>query len=499
MQKLEQRDYAKAETFLRKLLENEDDGQSSVDGPLIQLKIAFVCCFQSRWDEAESIAVPIAMSKDWVEIVAFHILHAFSLRASQHGQLDQAARWCKRALWGKKKLLGKNDPSYYESMALLARLYDLQESAVEAEACRNFAPSNTIIDEDPLLYLFKSISGSWKSNSGGRATLSTSSTQPMRSTPSLLTTPLIESPPPIPNAWRPPVAPPRQSSALRDPVSGPNGKLQATSNSAPKSHIRSSSRVSAKLMDSPRLIICIDFGTTFTGVVYSFTADELPTLNRTETGTVDAWPMAGDRLELVPRIPTVLYYDADLRVVGWSSDIAEVLAPRGYPKPSVLKTEWFRVRLYTDHLSRFSLDLRRLPSRKTLIDVIADYHFHLRLAVLTYIGKQYPTLKEPQNCIEWRFTIPPSIPDSSKKDYQSALLQAGFTSTREDAQYTFIDVLQAGLHSALAAGIVTIELHKVILVVKCGGYFLNSQAFELVKQKPLKFIDVTALSSDTCA
>lgn len=43
------------------------------------------------------------------------------------------------------------------------------------------------------------------------------------------------------------------------------------------------------------------------------------------------------------KIPTVLYYDQYQNVVGWGTDIAEALAPTGYPKQGVQK-----VCTYTD-------------------------------------------------------------------------------------------------------------------------------------------------------
>ena len=39
----------------------------------------------------------------------------------------------------------------------------------------------------------------------------------------------------------------------------------------------------------------------------------------------------------VSQIPTVLYYDQYQKVVGWGPDIADALAPTGYPKPGVQK------------------------------------------------------------------------------------------------------------------------------------------------------------------
>lgn len=44
-----------------------------------------------------------------------------------------------------------------------------------------------------------------------------------------------------------------------------------------------------------------------------------------------------DKNRFDTQIPTVLYYDQYQKVVGWGPDIADALAPTGYPKPGVQK------------------------------------------------------------------------------------------------------------------------------------------------------------------
>lgn len=45
---------------------------------------------------------------------------------------------------------------------------------------------------------------------------------------------------------------------------------------------------------------------------------------------ITEWPGAGMRTQ--PTVPSVLYYDQYEKVVGWGHDIADALAPTGYPK-----------------------------------------------------------------------------------------------------------------------------------------------------------------------
>ncbi len=100
-------------------------------------------------------------------------------------------------------------------------------------------------------------------------------------------------------------------------------------------------------------------GTTFSGVAFAFATN-----NEAKEDIITEWPGAGSytkqKVEWLFRapalshklsansrcqIPTVLYYDQYQKVVGWGPDIADALAPTGYPKPGVQKVEWFKLQL----------------------------------------------------------------------------------------------------------------------------------------------------------
>jgi len=71
-------------------------------------------------------------------------------------------------------------------------------------------------------------------------------------------------------------------------------------------------------------------GTTFSGVAFAFATDQ-----EAKEDIITEWPGAGNQTK--NKIPTVLYYDQYQKVVGWGPDIADALAPTGYPKPGVQK------------------------------------------------------------------------------------------------------------------------------------------------------------------
>ncbi|KAK4975686.1 hypothetical protein LTR66_010904, partial [Elasticomyces elasticus] len=100
----------------------------------------------------------------------------------------------------------------------------------------------------------------------------------------------------------------------------------------PMAEVEGSQRTKAQL------IVGIDFGTTFSGVAFAFATN-----TEAKEDIIVEWPGAG--IQTKQKIPTVLYYDQHQQVVGWGPDIADALAPTGYPKPGVQKVEWFKLQL----------------------------------------------------------------------------------------------------------------------------------------------------------
>jgi hypothetical protein len=130
-----------------------------------------------------------------------------------------------------------------------------------------------------------------------------------------------------------------------------------------------------------QLIVGIDFGTTFSGVAFAFATN-----NEAKEDIITEWPGAGSYTK--QKIPTVLYYDQYQKVVGWGPDIADALAPTGYPKPGVQKVEWFKLQLMLSGNTYIDpINLPPLPPGKSEIDVAADYLFKLRQAMRSALQK----------------------------------------------------------------------------------------------------------------
>jgi hypothetical protein len=435
MAKLYQRDYEKAEIFFRRIIErNQEDGKSVKGMSSIKIMIAYTCCFQGRWDEAEAAAIPLTTGKERPSIDAFDLFHTLALRNLRQNQFEQAAIWCKRALFGKKKLLGKDSTSYYQSMGLLARIYDIQGDAIEAEACRSFIPPNTIVENDPLMHLFAAkfpISHNARAKTGS-----------------------------IP----PQLSPRRPSCSLAFVErKHPQAKSQA------------------------RLVICVDFGVTFSGVAYCFESDDG---KRDSVKVKTEWPHGSHS----QRIPSELYYDQAQKVVSWGSDSSDFLSLDGYVKPGYHKTVWFKARMSFDKSSFINgLNLGDLPPGKSKLDITADFLRQVRMAVQSGLKHR---LEQISNQIEWCFTTPTYGNKNTVADLRSAVLQAGYTQDENDDNVTFIADLEAALFEAVETGLVSVPQRSVVLCVALGGSIVSLMAYEVLNKKPLQLRQFTSSTAD---
>jgi hypothetical protein len=432
MAKIDQRDYAKAEVFFRKIVErSQDDGKGASSANIM---IAYTCCFQGRWDEAESLVIPLTMGEEKASSGAFDLLHTLALRKFQQNQTEQARTWCKRALLGKKRLVGKKNASYYQSMGLLASIYDFQGDAIEAEACRSFIPPNTVVEVDPLAYLF-----------GTKNPLI-----PRTETGAVLT------------------ELPRRISTVQ-PIS-----------QQPKSH--------------PRLVICIDFGVTFTCVAYCFKSENG---NGSNINVFSKWPGEGSRL--VHKVSSVIYYDQDQKVVGWGSDIADAITPTQYAKHGVHPVEFFKLRLAFDKRNTWLEPLQLPPVPSGKIAVHADYFRHVRIALQNDLKTHHAELyKNLESQIEWCFTNPSYGNEDTVADLRSAAIQAGYIRDENDHRVTFITDLEAALLSAARAGIVATRQNGVVLCVGLGGRLACLTAYEVTSVNPFTASQFTANTGDSC-
>ncbi|KMU72149.1 hypothetical protein CISG_00458 [Coccidioides immitis RMSCC 3703] len=141
--------------------------------------------------------------------------------------------------------------------------------------------------------------------------------------------------------------------------------------------------------------------------------------------------------------------------VGWGPDIADALAPTGYPKQGVQKVEWFKLQLMISGNTYIDpINLPPLPPGKSEIDVAADYLFKLRGAMRNQLLKTLGEVftREERN-IRYFLTVPAIWNDAGKAATRAAAIQAGFLRDENDNRLTLITEPEAAAIKALQSPI----------------------------------------------
>ncbi|KAH8811431.1 hypothetical protein F5884DRAFT_274128 [Xylogone sp. PMI_703] len=242
-----------------------------------------------------------------------------------------------------------------------------------------------------------------------------------------------------------------------------------------------------------QLIVGIDFGTTFSGVAFAFATN-----SEAKEDIITEWPGAGSYTK--QKIPTVLYYDQYQKVVGWGPDIADALAPTGYPKPGVQKVEWFKLQLMLSGNTYIDpINLPPLPPGKSEIDVAADYLFKLRQAMRNQLQKTLGEVfnREERN-IRYYLTVPAIWNDAGKAATRAAAIQAGFLRDENDNRLTLITEPEAAALFCSKTGLLNLKIHDAVLIVDCGGGTVDLIAYEVEEENPFTVAECTAGSGDSC-
>ncbi|KAH7316473.1 actin-like ATPase domain-containing protein [Stachybotrys elegans] len=269
------------------------------------------------------------------------------------------------------------------------------------------------------------------------------------------------------------------------PAGGPIAQQFQRGN--PAAEVEGASRSKAQL------IVGIDFGTTFSGVAFAFATN-----NEAKEDIITEWPGAGSYTK--QKIPTVLYYDQYQKVVGWGPDIADALAPTGYPKPGVQKVEWFKLQLMLSGNTYIDpINLPPLPPGKSEIDVAADYLFKLRQAMRSALQKTLGEVfnREERN-IRYYLTVPAIWNDAGKAATRAAAIQAGFLRDENDNRLTLVSEPEAAALFCSKTGLLNLKVHDAVLIVDCGGGTVDLIAYEVEEENPFTVAECTAGSGDSC-
>lgn len=154
-----------AEKCLSKALELAHS-KSKIGHEHIKAGLAAAYCFQMNWDAADAMLSPMSDSRSKLDILALECLHTIAMAMKEWktpDSLEAGMRLCKKAMIGKKKLLGKSHQSYYLTVDLMGSLCVANEQHTEGSAWRELLPADWHSvrrrSQSPLEYLAQHVGG----------------------------------------------------------------------------------------------------------------------------------------------------------------------------------------------------------------------------------------------------------------------------------------------------------------------------------------------------
>lgn len=185
--------------------------------------------------------------------------------------------------------------------------------------------------------------------------------------------------------------------------------------------------------------------------------------------------------------------------MGWGPDIADALAPTGYPKPGVQKVEWFKLQLMLSGNTYIDpINLPPLPPGKSEVDVAADYLFHLRQAIRAQLQKILgDVFNREERRIRYYLTVPAIWNDAAKNATRAAAIQAGYLRDNNDNRLTLITEPEAAALFCSKTGVMKLKVNDAVLIVDCGGGTVDLIAYEVEEENPFTVAECTAGSGDS--
>ncbi|CAG8630288.1 10726_t:CDS:2 [Paraglomus brasilianum] len=233
-----------------------------------------------------------------------------------------------------------------------------------------------------------------------------------------------------------------------------------------------------------RVVVGIDFGTTFSGFAFANKA------NPDQIETQDTWPEQKGQL----KTNTVLQYDNEWKVSKWGNP---ALAERPKKKKLFAQSEARPVELFKLHLGNMANDKKpRLPKGLDYRKAITDYLRKLNESITETVQIRWPKLDYHSHVIKI-MTVPAEYDEKARHIMRTCAFEAGiinnlnsegleFTSEPEAAAIYCMRVLKE--HN-LNAG-------STFLVVDCGGGTVDLTTRTLLADNKLS--EITERTGDFC-
>ncbi|KAJ7058145.1 actin-like ATPase domain-containing protein [Mycena amicta] len=257
-------------------------------------------------------------------------------------------------------------------------------------------------------------------------------------------------------------------------------------------HARQTSRSSR---DEGKLVIAVDFGTTFSGVAYGS--------SRFAAGRVQQilkWPRS---LEKFRKIPTCLLYDEHGRLLDWG-----LQAKNARLQPGLLRFEWFKLFLEPRALrDEPELDPRlpSLPLGKTPSDLISDFLRSLWTYCREEITRDMGAIADLDSADVW-LTVPAAWDARGCAVMRAAAISAGLVQSAYPGDTAWRDRLKiitepeaAAVHCAHLTGLHQLRPSQNFIVCDAGGGTVDLAVYKIIGDPAhLEIAEIAARSGANC-
>ncbi|KAJ6476249.1 actin-like ATPase domain-containing protein [Mycena sanguinolenta] len=259
--------------------------------------------------------------------------------------------------------------------------------------------------------------------------------------------------------------------------------------------VGSHARQASQTFDEGKLVIAIDFGTTFSGVAYGS--------SRLASGKVQQilnWPGSSETFR---KIPTCLMYDEQGRVLAWGLEAKNTSAMHG-----TSRYEWFKLFLDPRALrDESALDPRlpSLPSNKAPADLITDYLSCLWEFSREQITRDIGAISDLYSADVW-VTVPAAWDARGCAMMHEAGIAAGLVQSAYPGDIAWRDRLKiitepeaAAVHCAHLTDLYRLRPSQNFIVCDAGGGTVDLAVYKIIGDLAhLEIAEIAARSGASC-
>ncbi|KAF3770180.1 actin-like ATPase domain-containing protein, partial [Cryphonectria parasitica EP155] len=227
-----------------------------------------------------------------------------------------------------------------------------------------------------------------------------------------------------------------------------------------------------------KLIVGVDYGTTFSGVSYVFSDAS----NVSDVEILDSWG-AGDQYQR--QVPSRISYDPRYT---WGYDIGN--RELAYCWTKLLLDDHAIETQHDDGNLRkyYGAGFKTTPKGKTATNVVADYLKFLYSHMMRELGRKLSEEILAVTPIQFWFTLPALWSHRAQNATLQAATRAGFGSRHNDEIHLVKEPEAAAI--ACLSGLTAkgpsphVQAGKIVLVCDCGGGTVDLASYEITSERP---------------